>query len=190
MNTPRQSDSSPLLRPADLPPVTQPRISTANLNDIRLEAYDRPDILSLVALMDDRQARLYAIACVERVLPILDRAAPGWEYPAEALNVARRFAEGEATSDELRQAEDAAWDAVGFIKGPAREVANACAWTVSWDTAHDQNRLSDTRELKVLEAAAPCLIAVAMNEGKVAYDIEVAFQKQLAIEVLRGAFDD
>ena len=56
----------------------------------------------------DRVARLFACDCAEIVLPIFERACPQDQRPRQAIKVARRFAMGEATSEELAAAGAAA----------------------------------------------------------------------------------
>ena len=64
---------------------------------------------------NDRTTRLFAVECAERVLPLFERDRPGDSRPREALTVARRFADGQATREELAAAwaaaRDAAWAA-------------------------------------------------------------------------------
>lgn len=58
-----------------------------------------------------RTLRLFACDCAERALAAWIKSAPDDARPAEAIAVARRFANGEATSDELSAARSAAWSA-------------------------------------------------------------------------------
>ena len=53
-----------------------------------------------IAAWNERTARLFAVECAERVLPIYEREHPNDTRPREALAVARRFADGQATQDE------------------------------------------------------------------------------------------
>ena len=64
----------------------------------------------------DKLARLFACDCAQEVLPIYERLVPGDDRPRKAVETARAFALGAATSEELaaaraaaRAAEDAAW---------------------------------------------------------------------------------
>ncbi|MHC1788274.1 putative immunity protein [Solidesulfovibrio sp.] len=59
----------------------------------------------------DRIARLAACDFAEAALPFFEREHPNDSRPREAINVARRFSRGEASSDELAAARDAAWAA-------------------------------------------------------------------------------
>jgi len=59
----------------------------------------------------DRLARLFACDCAEKVLPIYEKQYPKDIRPRQAIEVARKFANGEATQDALAAARDAAWDA-------------------------------------------------------------------------------
>jgi hypothetical protein len=68
------------------------------------------------AAMRDRLARLFGCDCAERVLPIWEKRAPTDRRPHEAIAVARRYARGEATNQELAAARAAerAWQAEWF----------------------------------------------------------------------------
>ena len=111
-------------------------------------AYREVRLLRLCAGWNERTARLFACDCAERVLPIYERDYPGDMRPRDAIAVARRFANGEATSRELCAAEAAAgdaaraaaraaaWDAAGAAAGDAAEAAaGAAAWDAAWDAA-------------------------------------------------------
>ena len=72
----------------------------------------------------DREARLLACDYAESVLPIYERDYPGDMRPRECVNVARRFAVGEATEDQRA----AAWAAARAVAGDA---ARAAAWAAA-----------------------------------------------------------
>ena len=70
-----------------------------------------------------KEWRMYAVWCARQVQPlIIDPRI------IAALDVAERFANGEATQAELDAARAAAWDA-------ARAAAWAAAWDAAWDAA-------------------------------------------------------
>ena len=71
--------------------------------------------------LTDQQMRLFACDCAERVLPIFKAAYPSDKHPRECIDVARRFANGAATKEELSAARDAAWAAAGA-------AAKTAAW--------------------------------------------------------------
>jgi hypothetical protein len=79
--------------------------------------------LRIVIEPADREMRLFACDCAERVLPIFEQQYPeDNRRPRQAIETARRFALGKATQEELA----AAWAA-------AVEVAEAAAtWDVAW----------------------------------------------------------
>ena len=81
-----------------------------------------------VEAWNERSARHFACDCAERVLPVFEREQPGDERPRQAIAVARRFADGEATREEL----DAAWAAA---RAAARDAAMDATWAASWDGA-------------------------------------------------------
>ena len=85
-------------------------------------------------LMDARSTRHFAADCAESVLPIFGRERPGDDRPRRAIETARAFADGRATSGELAAARfaaayaaDAAADAAREAAYAAREAADAAA---------------------------------------------------------------
>ncbi len=94
---------------------------------------------------DERTARLFACDCAEHVLHLYERAYPGDQRPCQAIEVARRYADGEASTDELaaaraaavtaaeaaaRAARGATWAAAGAARAARAAVgaAEAAAW--------------------------------------------------------------
>ena len=73
-------------------------------------------------------ARLFVCDCAEHVLPIWAALYPNDERPQQAIAVARRYAMGEATAEELAAARAAARAAVG-------DAAWAAAWAAARDAA-------------------------------------------------------
>lgn len=68
-------------------------------------------LLRKVGAWNERIARLFACDCAEHVLHLFESKFPNDKRPRRAIEVARRFASGEASKDELAAAWDAAWDA-------------------------------------------------------------------------------
>jgi len=72
---------------------------------------------------NERTARLFACDCAEHVLPIFEKEYPDDKRPRQSIEISRRFANGEATQEEMAAAgaaaraaaSDAAWDAAGEI---------------------------------------------------------------------------
>ena len=93
--------------------------------------------------LSEAQLRLFAIRCARRVQHLMTDPRS-----IAALDVADRYAKGEATDDELSAARDAAWDARDAARAAAsaaardaRAAARAAAWAASaasaaaWDAA-------------------------------------------------------
>ena len=78
---------------------------------------------------NDCTARLIACDFAEKVVHLCGDDP----RPAEAIRVARLFAYGQATQEELAAARDAAWDA-------ARVAARDAAWDAAWVAARDAAR--------------------------------------------------
>ena len=88
---------------------------------------------------NDRTARLFAADCAERVVHLCGDDP----RPREAIEAARRYANGEATDDELAAARDAAWSAAARAAArdaawdAARAAARDAVWDAVWDAARD-----------------------------------------------------
>ena len=96
-----------------LPTWLGPAIWEAETEGETIDAGDktvarRARVTRRLTAWNDRTARLFAADCAEHVLPIFEAAYPNDSRPREALAVARRFADGEATREELTAARDAA----------------------------------------------------------------------------------
>ena len=86
---------------------------------------------------DERAARLFACDCAERALTReRDIGREPDKRSWNAIATARRFADGEATKDELAAARAAAWAA-------ARAAAGVAAWAAARDAAGDAARDSE-----------------------------------------------
>lgn len=77
---------------------------------------------------NDKNLRLFACWCARKVWHLLD------ERSKNAIEVAERFANGEATQEELRAAAKAA------ARDAARDAAWDAAWGAAWDAAMDAAR--------------------------------------------------
>ena len=77
----------------------------------------------------DREIRLFAVWCARQVQHLLKD-----QRSIDALDVAERYANGEATEDELTAARAAAWAAMWAAWGAARAAAWA-AWSAAWGAA-------------------------------------------------------
>jgi len=89
---------------------------------------------------DERRSRLFAADCAERVLHIYESRYPGDSRVRECIDTARRYANGQATMEELDAAGDAAWDAVrtaarDAVRTAARASAGAAAGDAAWAAA-------------------------------------------------------
>ena len=75
----------------------------------------------------ERTLRLFACRVAEDVLPIFEQAYPDDYRPRAAIETARRYANGEATPEELAAARAAAGAAAG-----AAWAAAGAAWAAAW----------------------------------------------------------
>jgi len=91
----------------------------------------KPEWLIWVAtrpgVLTERELRLFAVCCARSVQHLLTDPRS-----IEAITIAERYANGEATEEELAAARDAAWIAA---RAAARDAARAAAWTADKDAA-------------------------------------------------------
>jgi hypothetical protein len=99
-------------------------------------------LLKHLATWNKRSARLFVCDCAERVVHLCDDD----DRPRDAIAVARRFANSEATQEDLTAARDAAWDAAR-ARAAARDAARDVAWAAAWDAAWDAEREWQTERL-------------------------------------------
>ena len=87
-------------------------------------------IWALIAVKADRELRLFAADCAERVLPIYEKQYPDDQRPRQVIEAARAFTRGEI-SDAARDAagDAAAWSAAIAALAAARvAAARDAAW--------------------------------------------------------------
>ncbi|MDN7951793.1 hypothetical protein QZM74_18900 [Burkholderia multivorans] len=111
----------------------------------------------------DRDIRLFAVWCARQVEHLMED-----HRSKDALNVAERFANGDASDEELAAAWDAAWEAAGA-------AARAAAWEAAWDAARDAARAAawDAARAAAWDAQTEmfkrmCLGTAPWQQGKVA----------------------
>jgi len=147
---------------------------------------------------NDRTARLFAADCAERVLPIYEREHPGDDRPRQAIEVARRCANGDATDDERA----AAWAAAGAAARTAtRAAAGAAAWAAAWNAAWNAARVAagvaasaaawDAASAAAWDAARAAASAAATDAAwDAAWDAARAATRAAATDAARAAATD
>ena len=79
----------------------------------------------------EKEMRLYAVWCARQVQHFMTD-----QKSIEAIDVAERYAHGQATYEELKQGRDAAWAAAwGAETAAAWDVARDVARVAAWDSA-------------------------------------------------------
>ena len=76
---------------------------------------------------NDKNLRLFAVWCARQVEYLMAD-----ERSKNAINIAEKYANGEATNEELAAAWAAAWDAA---RAAARAAASDAAWSAAWDAS-------------------------------------------------------
>lgn len=112
----------------------------------------------------DREWRLYAVWCVRQVQHLLTDSRS-----IAALDVAERYAYGDATADELDAASDA-------VRAAAYDAARAAAWAAVSDDASDAAK----------DAAWAAAWAAGWATGNAAGDAVRAAQEQKFLEIVGG----
>jgi hypothetical protein len=89
--------------------------------------FEQARLVAPVPSWNEKTARLFACDCAERVMPIYRKHHPNDLRLQQCIDIARKFAKGEATQDELDAARVA-----------ARAAARAAAWTAAWTEARTE----------------------------------------------------
>jgi len=138
-----------LCHESDLLKWLGPTIYEAEYRGERLDDDDKIVVREarLIRYMDtwnERTARLFLCDLAEKVLPIYESAYPSGDRPRKAIEIARRFANGNASKEELDAARDAASASANAASASARDAASASAnaardatWDATWDAAWD-----------------------------------------------------
>ena len=118
-----------------------PAIYEAEYEGERLDGNDkvvvrRARIIRKLDTWNERTVRLFACDCAERVLHLYEEKYSDDKRPRHAIEIARRYVNGEVSKDELYAARaaaraaamDAAWDAT-------MAAARAAARDAAWDAA-------------------------------------------------------
>jgi len=110
-----------------------PEMTALEVLRLDIPISDRLWVVLRQEVLDDKTLRLFAFACAERVLPIYEVSYPDDMRPRNAIETARRYADGEATKEELEAAVDAARDAA---RAAAYAACAAAAARAAWDAAY------------------------------------------------------
>ena len=92
--------------------------------------------LQIVLEPADREIRLFACDCAEKVLPLFEKQYPNDDRPRQAIIIARQFANGKATKEDLAAARVTACDAWDATSDAARVASWAASWAAEreWQT--------------------------------------------------------
>lgn len=90
----------------------------------------------------DREIQLYAVWCARQVQHLMIDP-----HSVAAIDVAERYAHGEATAGELASARDAAWASAGAsardaARDAVRDAVRDASWATAWDASWDASRAS------------------------------------------------
>jgi hypothetical protein len=120
------------------------RITALEILDLDIPAQDKLWAVLRNDFFSDGVLRLFACAFAETCIEIFERERADDNRPRNAIDVARRYAHGDATDEERVAAVAAAWDAAVAAAGDARaaawaarEAAVAAAGAAARDAAGD-----------------------------------------------------
>lgn len=138
----------------------------------------RARLTRIVETWNERTARLFVCDCAERVLPIFERELVDDSRPRVAIETARRYANGEATREELA----ASWDAAMDAARSAMAAASAAAMTAAWDAAMAAARSVSYAAWVAARDARDALVAAwdarAARDARDAWDAECDWQTE------------
>jgi len=144
--------------------------------------------LRAVTVPAEREIRLFACDCAERVLPLFEKEYPTDKRPRQAIETARKFANGAATLEELDAARAAASAAASAAARAAASVASDAAWA-AWDAASVASdaawaawaAASDAAWAAASDAASDAARAAASDAAR---DAEREWQKERLLGLL------
>ena len=154
----------------------------------------RARVIRRLDTWNDRTSRLFAADCAERVVHLCGNDP----RPREAIEAARRYANGEATDDELVAAWVAAWAAARAparaaarapARAAAREAARAAARAAAWAAAREaawEAAREAAREAAWEAARAAAWEAARAPARAAARAAEHRWQTARLMEYLRG----
>ena len=100
---------------------------------------NKEDVIWLLCrpeFMSNRDCRLFSVWCAREALKLISDPD---QRSVNACDVAEKFANGDATSEELVAARDAAWSAAGSAAGSAAwYAAGSAAGSAAWYAQIDQ----------------------------------------------------
>ena len=127
------------------------------------QAWSEARLVRKLETWNSRTQRLFASDCAEHVLHLFEQGRPGDTRPRRAIEVARLFAEGKATNEELaaavsavRAAVSAAWAAefAAWAAESATWAAVSAARTAAWSAASSAERAAESAASSAASEAA------------------------------------
>ena len=139
-------DFNPCYDPAKYLPENWIGTAIDILNVTDCPSEDRLWVVLRKEFLSDKSLRLFAVWCARQALAIPGNES---EVCSNTCDVAERYANGNATYEELDAARSAAWSAAGDAAGSAaRSAARDAAWAAARDAAWDAARDAQIEKLK------------------------------------------
>ena len=92
------------------------RMTALEILDLPIPTQDAFWVVLRPELIPERTLRCFACDCAEHVLPLYEAKHPGDDRPRRAIDVARRYADGQATREELTAARAASLHRVSLSR--------------------------------------------------------------------------
>jgi len=143
-------------------------------------------LLRPVETYTDRTQRLFACDCAEHVLRHFEEKYPADPRPREAIAVARRYANGDASDDELAAANVSAWAAARITSKTTTDTARAAVWAAADTTADIPAEAAKTAANDAIRAAAWAAVKTTWDA---AWDAARATERQWQITRLLGLLE-
>ena len=99
--------------------------------------------------LTDSQKRLFAVRCARRVQHLMTEPRS-----VAALDVAERYALGQASGAELTQAYDEAWAAARELAWDAENASRRASWAAAWAALSDAARAARDAASRAASAVA------------------------------------
>jgi len=126
----------------------------------------------------DREMRLYAVWCARQIQHLMTDPRS-----VAALDIAERYARGQASQEKLKGAWEAAWEAA---RESARAERAAAAWEAAWEATAAARQAASVAAAAAWEAARVAWDAMAAAREQAAIDAQVTEFRRVCREIAAG----
>ena len=157
------------------------RLSPLEICDLAgVSARDKLWVLLREKILTEHELRLFACWCADRALRAETKAGRNPDKRScAAVQIARAFAHGKATTDQLAEAESAAWTVVKLAESTARESTARSAESAAWAARSAAARTAERAARLAAEWAAEWAARTAESAVQLQHLKQCAFTRQL-----------